>query len=212
MDVSQYLEIFLDETSEHLQNLNTQILALEQDPGNMDTINEIFRAAHSLKGMAGTMGYKRMQNLTHDMENVFSEIRNGNITVKAGMIDVLFQCLDALEEYTTNIRENADEGTNDNEPLIKQLNDILNGGEGGEAAAEKPAEKAAPAAAADSGGDHGDRKWLDIKLGDSERSVLKGAIEEGKKVYGLTVKVQESCILKAARAFLVRGEKLLPWG
>ena len=204
MDVSQYLEIFLDETSEHLQNLNTQILSLEQEPGNMDTINEIFRAAHSLKGMAGTMGYKRMQNLTHDMENVFSEVRNGNITVKAGMIDVLFQCLDALEEYTTNIRENADEGTNDNEPLIKQLNDILNGGEGEETAAEEPAKEAAPAAekSAEDGG-HGDKKWLDIKLGDSERSVLKGAIEEGKKVYGLTVRVQESCILKAARAFLV---------
>lgn len=204
MDVSQYLEIFLDETSEHLQNLNTQILALEQDPGNMDTINEIFRAAHSLKGMAGTMGYKRMQNLTHDMENVFSEVRNGNITVKASMIDVLFQCLDALEEYTTNIRENADEGTNDNEPLIKQLNDILNGGDGGEEEAAAPKqEEEAPAEAAAPSGANGDKKWLDIKLGDSERSVLKGAIEEGKKVYGLTVKVQESCILKAARAFLV---------
>ena len=128
MDVSQYLEIFLDETNEHLQSLNTQILALEQDPENMDTINEIFRAAHSLKGMAGTMGYKRMQTLTHDMENVFSEVRNGNIKVNAEMIDILFQCLDALEEYNTNIRETSDEGTNDNEPLIKQLNDILNGG------------------------------------------------------------------------------------
>ena len=111
MDVSQYLEIFLDETNEHLQNLNTQILSLEQDPENMDTINEIFRAAHSLKGMAGTMGYKRMQTLTHDMENVFSEVRNGNIKVNADMIDVLFQCLDALEEYNTNIRESSDEGT-----------------------------------------------------------------------------------------------------
>ena len=64
MDVSQYLEIFLDETREHLQSLNTEILNLEQDPENEDTINEIFRAAHSLKGMAGTMGYKRMQTLT----------------------------------------------------------------------------------------------------------------------------------------------------
>ena len=72
MDVSQYLEIFLDESKEHLQNLNTQILELEQDAENMNTINEIFRAAHSLKGMAGTMGYKRMQSLTHNMENVFS--------------------------------------------------------------------------------------------------------------------------------------------
>ena len=68
MDVSQYLEIFLDETKEHLQSLNTEILNLEQDPENSDTINEIFRAAHSLKGMAGTMGYKRMQNLTHERE------------------------------------------------------------------------------------------------------------------------------------------------
>ncbi len=77
MDVSQYLDVFIDESKEHLQNLNTQILDLEQEPGNMDTINEIFRAAHTLKGMAGTMGYKRMQNLTHNMENVFSEVRNG---------------------------------------------------------------------------------------------------------------------------------------
>ena len=68
MDVSQYLEIFLDEAKEHLENLNTQILKLEQEPEDTDTINEIFRAAHSLKGMAGTMGYKRMQTLTHDME------------------------------------------------------------------------------------------------------------------------------------------------
>ena len=201
MDVSQYLEIFLDETNEHLQNLNTQILSLEQEPDNMDTINEIFRAAHSLKGMAGTMGYKRMQNLTHDMENVFSEVRNGNITVKAGMIDVLFQCLDALEEYTTNIRENADEGTNDNEPLIQELNIILNGEaeDDDETLAEAVEETAAPASVADAG----DKKWLEIKLGDSEQNVLKEAAKQGKSVYGLTVRVQESCILKAARAFLV---------
>ncbi len=132
MDVSQYLDIFLDETKEHLQNLNTQILALEQDSENMDTINEIFRAAHSLKGMAGTMGYKRMQTLTHDMENVFSEVRNGTIKVNAPMIDTLFQCLDALEEYLSYIQENADEGENDNEPLIKELNRILNSKDGGE--------------------------------------------------------------------------------
>ncbi len=147
MDVSQYLEIFLDETSEHLQNLNTQILLLEQEPDNMDTINEIFRAAHSLKGMAGTMGYKRMQTLTHDMENVFSEVRNGNIHVKAEMIDVLFQCLDALDEYNANIRESADEGTNDNEPLIKQLNDIMNEGKEGDESSSEEAAAAQPAAA-----------------------------------------------------------------
>ncbi len=197
MDVSQYLEIFLDETSEHLQNLNTQILLLEQEPDNMDTINEIFRAAHSLKGMAGTMGYKRMQTLTHDMENVFSEVRNGNIHVKAEMIDVLFQCLDALDEYNANIRESADEGTNDNEPLIKQLNDIMNEGKEGDESSSEEAAAAQPA------GEAGGSRWLDIKLGDSERAVLKEAVKQGKGVYGITVTIQESCILKAARAFLV---------
>ena len=104
MDVSQYLEIFLDETSEHLQSLSDQLMILENEPENEDTINEIFRAAHSLKGMAGTMGYKRMQNLTHNMENVFSEVRNGAAKVNASIVDVLFQCLDALEEYVSNIQ------------------------------------------------------------------------------------------------------------
>lgn len=199
MDVSQYLEIFLDETKEHLQSLNTQILELEQDPENMDTINEIFRAAHSLKGMAGTMGYKRMQALTHDMENVFSEVRNGTIKVKANMIDILFQCLDALEEYLNAIQETADEGTNENEPLIKALQEILTTSDKGGAAEEK---EEAPAAAAVTLHSE-DGKWNDIVLDESQQHVIATAVKQGKYVYGLTVKVQESCILKAARAFLV---------
>lgn len=200
MDVSQYLEIFLDETKEHLQSLNTQILELEQEPENMDTINEIFRAAHSLKGMAGTMGYKRMQNLTHDMENVFSEVRNGTVKVNANMIDILFQCLDALEEYLEAIQSTADEGTNDNEPLIQALNVILDniGKEEAPAAPKAPeAEKVVVQSNAAAG------KWNEINLDDSQRRVIASAVKQGKNVYGLNVKVQESCILKAARAFLV---------
>lgn len=198
MDVNQYLEIFLDETKEHLENLNAQILKLEQEPEDADTINEIFRAAHSLKGMAGTMGYKRMQNLTHDMENVFSEIRSGNMKVNSNLIDTLFQCLDALEEYTNNIQETADEGTNDNQPLIAQLAEFL--GNEGKAQEVPKAEKKEEKAPAESGSD---KKWLDIKLDDSERTVLSKAKEAGKNIYGLTIYIQENCLLKAARAFLV---------
>ena len=178
MDVSQYLEIFIDESNEHLQNLNTQILNLESDPENMDTINEIFRAAHSLKGMAGTMGYKRMQTLTHDMENVFS---------------VTFATVRLMPS-----KDSADEGINDNEPLIQQLNSMLDD-------KGKPQENPAPSAeAAPQPKESGDgRKWLEIKLDSSQSSVLRAAQEQGKKIYGLTITVQESCILKAARAFLV---------
>lgn len=199
MDVSQYLEIFLDETKEHLQSLNTQILELEQNPENMDTINEIFRAAHSLKGMAGTMGYKRMQALTHDMENVFSEVRNGTVKVNANMIDILFQCLDALEEYLEAIQSSADEGINENEPLIKALNEILDG-----IGKNETQEKAVPLE--EQTGDFdtsADGKWKAINLDESQRHVIATAVKQHKHVYGLDIRVQETCILKAARAFLV---------
>lgn len=197
MDVSQYLEIFLDEAREHLQNLNTRIMELESDPESMDTINEIFRAAHSLKGMAGTMGYSRMQNLTHDMENVFSEVRNGNLKVKPEMVDVLFKCLDALEEYTDNIQTAADEGTNNNEPLIRQLNSFLDAKAAPEKGTAKSEDKSASAE------ETGRNQWDSITLDDSQVRVIREAKKQGKYVYGLNVRIQENCILKAARAFLV---------
>lgn len=206
MDVSQYLEIFIDETKEHLQNLNTQILDLEQSPDDMDTVNEIFRAAHSLKGMAGTMGYKRMQTLTHDMENVFSKVRDGALKVNSSIIDTIFQCLDALEEYLDNIQSSADEGTNDNENIIKALNSFLNG----ENAEPKAEEKKAPAPKAESteapapaGEGSPDDKWKNINFSDEQIHVMGTAKGKGLNVVGVTVFVQESCILKAARAFLV---------
>ncbi len=197
MDVNQYLEIFLDETREHLESLNAQILKLEQEPEDADTINEIFRAAHSLKGMAGTMGYKRMQALTHDMENVFSEIRNGTMKVNSNLVDTLFQCLDALEEYTANIQETADEGVNDNQQLIAQLNKYLKSQGSNQPAAEKVPESQVKVPEGPM------EKWLDIKVGESERLVFSTAKAQGKNIYGITVCVQESCLLKAARAFLV---------
>ena len=205
MDVTQYLEIFLDETKEHLQSLSDQFMILEQEPDNMDTINEIFRSAHTLKGMAGTMGYKRLQALTHDMENVFSEVRNNTIKVDSQMVDLLFQVLDALEEYAENIQNTTEEGTNDNEHLIKALNDYLEGNTGADAPTAAPAAVAdsAPAAAPAADADPTKEKWREIKLGDTEKTVLAEAVKQGKKCYGVSVYVQESCILKAARAFLV---------
>ncbi|MBP3816749.1 MAG: chemotaxis protein CheA [Butyrivibrio sp.] len=209
MDVSQYLSVFLDEAKEHLQSLNDNIMILEQDPENEDCINEIFRSAHSMKGMAGTMGYTRMQNLTHDMEDVFSDVRGGKIKIKSADIDVLLQCLDAIQEYVDNITENQDEGTDEHQNIIKALADIRNGG-GGEAApaaAAAPAESApaaegAPADGPAEGAD-GSSDYRAIRLDPSVKSTLEEAKSQGKKIYGVTVHIQESCILKAARGFLV---------
>lgn len=196
MDVSQYLEIFIDETKEHLQSLNEQLLIIEKEPENTDTINEIFRAAHSLKGMAGTMGYKRMQKLTHQMENVFSEIRNGKMKVNANLVDVLFQCLDALEEYLDCIQESADEGTNDNEPILKQLEAILNGGTA--AAATEPKEEAKQ-----SESDTDIRKYKEFVFAEFEKHAMQEALDKKQRVYAVSVQIEEACLLKAARAFLV---------
>ena len=179
-------------------------MTLEQDPENEDCINEIFRSAHSMKGMAGTMGYTRMQNLTHDMEDVFSDVRGGKIKIKSADIDVLLQCLDAIQGYVDNITENQDEGTDEHQNLIKALADIRNGvtgGDGGDAAEAAPAAEA-PAAGGASSAD-GASDYKAIKLDPSVKSTLEEAVSQGKKLYGVTVHIQESCILKAARGFLV---------
>lgn len=193
MDVSQYLEIFIDESNEHLQCLSDQLMILEKEPDNSDTINEIFRAAHSLKGMAGTMGYKRMQNLTHDMENVFSEVRNGAMRVNSELVDVLFQCLDALETYVSNIQANQDEGTDDNEPIIKALNAFI--ASEGKSTAEVVKQTPAPEAVT--------QDLTGITLADFEKNAVNEALKKKLNVYKIKVSVDENCVLKAARAFLV---------
>lgn len=198
MDVSQYLEIFIDETKEHLQNLNEQLLVLEREPDNTDTINEIFRAAHSLKGMAGTMGYKRMQRLTHDLENVFSEIRNGKINVQASMVDVLFRGLDALENYLEEITNSGDEGQEDNEDIIKDLNAFL-----GSAGNVTKQEEKQEATLADKDSEEDETVFRNMKVADFEQHAIEKAKEEGQNIYGIRVIVDENCVLKAARAFLV---------
>ena len=191
MDLSQYLEIFIDESKEHLQTLNDQVLILESEPENVDTVNEIFRAAHSLKGMAGTMGYKRMQRLTHDMENVFSEIRNGKMNVNADLVDIVFKCLDALEGYLTNIIETSDEGTEDNDELIAQLNAVLQNGLAGSGEAQAAATKEeTKEEKKPEGGDR--RKYLSIPLADFEKNAISEAKAQGMHVYATTVYIQET--------------------
>lgn len=203
MDTSQYLELFIDETKEHLQSLNEHILELEKEPEDADTINEIFRAAHTLKGMAGTMGYTRMQRLTHDLENVFQEIRNGNMKANAKLIDILFRGLDALEGYLEIISTTGSEGTEDNEDIIKDLDDLVKEGtgKGADGDAKEKKEKETPAQSQPAGSDKD--KFRSIPVSEYEIAAMENAKQEGQNVLGITVYLQESCILKAARAFLV---------
>lgn len=194
MDVSQYLEIFIDETKEHLQSLNQQLLILEKEPENVDTINEIFRAAHSLKGMAGTMGFKRMQKLTHNMENVLSEIRTGKMRVSATLVDVLFRCLDALEEYLSSIQSSGDEGEQEHEGIISQLDEFLQ--TGGEILQEVKQTKKSKK-------ENVNQPSTEQKFAEFEAHAIDEAIAKNMNIFSIDVEIEESCILKSARAFLV---------
>ena len=201
MDVSQYLEIFIDESEEHLQTLSDCIMVLEKEPDNKDTINEVFRAAHSIKGMAGTMGFKRMQHLTHDMENVFQEVRSDHIKVTSGMIDLLFKCLDALEGYVDNIKSTSDEGTEDNEVIIKELNDFIAKTEGAEETGNTETSEAKEAAPESTQEEKAGQEK--IELTNDEKKAIREAESNGQHIYVMTVHIQKDCLLKAARAFLV---------
>ncbi len=209
MDVSQYLDVFIDESNEHIQALSDNIMILEKEPENSDTINEIFRAAHSLKGMAGTMGFKKMQHLTHDMENVFQEVRNGTVKVNSALIDILFDCLDAIEQYVDVIKETSNEGDEDNAVLIKKLNDFLAAAEGQEVATEEVAE-ASQEAATETPSDEVDLsdpnradQYKNLELSPEDHEKVREALDGGNRVVGITVHLVKECLLKAARAFLV---------
>ena len=190
MDVSQYLEIFIDESEEHLQTLSDCIMVLEKEPDNKDTINEVFRAAHSL-----------MQHLTHDMENVFQEVRSDHIKVTSGMIDLLFKCLDALEGYVDNIKSTSDEGTEDNEVIIKELNDFIAKTEGAEETGNTETSEAKEAAPESTQEEKAGQEK--IELTNDEKKAIREAESNGQHIYVMTVHIQKDCLLKAARAFLV---------
>ncbi|MDF2523604.1 MAG: cheA, partial [Clostridiales bacterium] len=188
MDMNQYLEIFIEESQEHLQSLNQSLLGLETNPKDMQILNEIFRVAHTIKGMAGTMGYTKMTNLTHQMENVLDDIRNGKIDVSTFIVDVLFECLDFLENAVNHIASNGTEGNASADDIIVKLNNILVG---------KNAE-AAVTAVANEAVDQGF-----MKFNQYDNSIVAKALEQGFNVFKVQVLLDSGCMLKAARAFIV---------
>ncbi len=196
--MSQYLEIFIEETREHLQSLNQCLLKMEKSPEDSSMLNEIFRVAHTLKGMSGTMGFTRMSRLTHDMEDVLHALRSNEIKTSPKLIDTLFKCLDALDSYTTMVVETGSEGTEENLPIIQTLASIIKG-EPHEAPAAAPAE--APAAAAGSAG--GGETVGTLALNQYDIGVINKAADLGNNTYQITIRLNKGCVLKSARAFII---------
>ena len=189
MDMNQYLEIFIEESHEHLQSLNQSLLGLETNPKDMQILNEIFRVAHTIKGMAATMGYSKMTKLTHQMENVLDDIRNSKIDVNTFIIDVLFECLDFLENAVNHVASNGNEGNNLADDIIVKLNIILKGKTEEVAIAVTHKVEAIESEI--------------IKLNNYDNSVILKAIDQGYNVFKVKIVLVSGCMLKAARAFIV---------
>jgi two-component system, chemotaxis family, sensor kinase CheA len=124
MDTSQYLPMFLAECREHLQELNLAVVRIEEQPEDGATVDEIFRIAHSLKGMSATMGFAGMAALTHQMEDVFELLRQRTGGLTRETVDVVLECLDALEAATDAIEV---DGVENLEPaaLIERLKGLV---------------------------------------------------------------------------------------
>ncbi|WP_434813245.1 chemotaxis protein CheA [Bacillus halotolerans] len=186
MDMNQYLDVFIDESKEHLQTCNEKLLLLEKDPTDLQLVHDIFRAAHTLKGMSATMGYTDLAHLTHLLENVLDAFRNGDMAVTSDWMDILFEALDHLEAMVQSIIDGGD-GKRDISEVSAKLD--VNGAHAETAASAEPAE--AKGSASDWGYD------------EFERTVIEEAEEQGFKRYEITISLKEDCMLKAVRVYMV---------
>ncbi|MDG5470310.1 chemotaxis protein CheA [Jeotgalibacillus sp. ET6] len=193
MELNQYLEVFIEESKDHLQNCNTQLLELEKNPHDLKIVNEIFRSAHTLKGMSATMGYEDLANLTHNMENVLDLIRNGNLSVSAAILDVVFLAIDDLEEMITSIAGGGN-GKRDVSHVIQKLEMIEHGKE----FADNPVltDDVNNAIEKEASPSH-------LQYDEYERTVIEESMEQGFIAYEIKVRLREDCLLKAARVYMV---------
>lgn len=200
MDVNQYMGMFLDEAREHLQALNRCILELEATPGNNGLLDEIFRSAHTLKGMSATMGFHDIAEITHEMENVLDIVRKGQLQVSSAIIDLLFKCLDFLEQLVEAIVSGSAVQL-DTVGLVKELRSVTAGNIPDLTAARQEAATAAVAAVAEQQAE--DVVACDIEFNDTDQYVISTAHQKGLHTYEVVVVLSEGCLLKAARAYLV---------
>ena len=194
MDMNQYLEVFIEESKEHLQSCNDHLLELEKSPNDMSIINEIFRSAHTLKGMSATMGYEDLAKLTHKMENVLDAIRNQTIAVTPELIDVVFLAVDDLEEMVQSIASGGD-GKRDVSNAVEKLKLI----EESQSSSVIDAQKEVAVATVEA--DEEQKTTYD----EFERTVIEQSKEQGFSTFEISISLREDCLLKAARVYMVFG-------
>ena len=195
---NQYMDMFLDESHEHLQSLNEGLLRLEENMEEISVVNDIFRNAHTLKGMSATMGFAKIAELTHEMEDVLDLIRKEQLKLNEDIMDTLFKCLDSLEQMVDSVGNGEAEDVVDVSDLVAKLSSISKGTPPPAAAPAAGGASAAPAAGDASGG-----AGSDLGIDDIDLDVMKKAKDAGMNVFHVKVTLMESCVLKAARSVMV---------
>ncbi|MDI9369627.1 MAG: chemotaxis protein CheA [Synergistota bacterium] len=181
MDMSQYLGAFLDEAGDNLKHLDDLVLLIERDPGDSEAIAEIFRSAHTLKGMSATMGFDRMASLTHAMEDMLEKIRQGDNELTPGTIDLLFRSLDTLQAMVDAIRSEGNDSSVETDDLVATIRTA--------SISFEPEEEP--------------EKELDSSLSDQEKEWVDEAAAKGLSVFEIFVTLSSGCLLRAARAYMV---------
>ncbi|HET6230517.1 MAG TPA: chemotaxis protein CheA [Longimicrobiaceae bacterium] len=181
MELSQYGELFLSESREHLSAINHLLLALEADPGSREGVEGVFRAVHTIKGMSATMGYGGVADLAHEMENLLDRIRQGRVAAGGDTVDLLFAAADALERAIDVAVSDTEEAVEFG-PLLRQLR----------AAAAAPGD----APAADEGsGDAGPAAFPAAGEEDDDGEAVEGVLR-------VRLEVSRDSALPGVRAFL----------
>ncbi|MEQ6387847.1 chemotaxis protein CheA [Bacillaceae bacterium S4-13-58] len=193
MDMNQYIDVFIDESKENLQSMNDLLLELEKSPTDLDIVGEIFRAAHTLKGMSATMGFQDLANLTHKMENVLDGVRNQQIVVTSDILDVVFESVDDLEAMIQDIASGGN-GKRDVSLVVHKLQDI----EEGRYIANNSQNEVAAATQV-----HTKVENSFKRLDEFELSVLEESREQGYQNLHVYVQLRNDCLLKAARVYMV---------
>ncbi|WP_010239614.1 chemotaxis protein CheA [Clostridium arbusti] len=203
MDTSQYLSMFLEESMDNLQTLNEALLQLEQEPDNVDKLNEIFRVAHTIKGMAATMGFNRMAELTHKMEDVLSEFRNGELKVTKQVVTVLFKCLDTLEQMVDNISSGEEEEMPVDELMEKLESISKNAKDASETISAKETEQVETVKGEEGQESKNEENSTKIELNEYDINVIKQALDRNYTALEINIMLSETTLLKSARAFLI---------
>ena len=192
--LGEYQDIFLEEADEQLQELNQSLLELEKNPENLEIINNIFRAAHSLKSSAAFVGLNELSDLAHMMENLLQGIRDGSMSITPEIVDIIFKCFDEIH----NVIDTVASGEKPEQDLQWLINDI-------KAICEKSAKpveekKKTLETITDGTGEYEVQKTV---LDNELRKRIKAGMDEGKSCYEITVFIDNKAQMKWVKAQLV---------